>query len=317
MEILSFRDERNLTNTEILNYYKQLKEYLINTPHENITKGSLSICKTINPIIRQILKGTCGYELIIDGNDKINGLTGIYAHTHQSKMDHVNLIASNPNHTIILNSDVLSNFYKMILSINGVVYVNKFNKESKTKAKLEMMRLLLNDKSVTIFPESAWNLSPNKLHLPLYIGIVDIARKTGKPIIPVVQEYYYDNSKLDGIERIKKVHVVYGEPIFVGQLDNPYEKLEEYSNSISTIRWNLIDKNKTYKRSEISNCEYINFLKGCIRNLKNAGIDIKDENKGIYGSNDDFYLFHHINSIDYDNNGNLLPTEYIRKLRGN
>lgn len=317
MKILSFSEEQKLTNKEIIDYYKCLKEYLITSPHENITKGSLSICKTINPIVRQILKRNCGYELIIEGNDKIRGLTGIYAHTHQSKMDHVNLIASNHNHTIILNSEVLSTFYKMVLSINGVVYVNKFDKESKKKAKLEMMRLLLSEKSVTIFPESAWNLSPNKLHLPLYMGFIDMAKKTGKPIIPVVQEYYYDNSKLDGIERIKKVHVVYGNPIFVGQLDNPFEKLEEYSNQISTIRWDLISKNKSYKRNEISNYEYINFLKGCIRNLKNAGIDINVENAGIYGSKDDFYLFHHINSVDYDDNGNLLPTEYVRKLRGN
>lgn len=314
MEILTFKQENKLSKSELLKYYENLRDYLINTPHDCLTKGSLTFCKEINPMVRTILKKFCGYKMIIEGDKNIKNLVGIYAHTHQSKMDHVNMIASNPNHTILLNSAVLSDFYRKVLAINGVFYVNKFDKNSRERAKLEMMRLLLNEKSVTIFPESAWNLSLNKLHLPLYIGIVDIARKTKKPIIPVVQEYEYDNSKLDGIERIKSVHIKYGEPIYVSELDNPIEKLKEYSDVISTIRWNLIEEKGIYDRNAISNDVYINFLKSSIRNLKNSGIDVNVEKSGIYGANDDFYLFHHINALDFDENNNFLPTKYVRNL---
>ena len=59
---------------------------------------------------------------------------------------------------------------------------------------------------------------------------------------------------------------------------------------------------------------YINFLKGCIRNLENAGIDINVERDNLFGAHDDFYLFHHINAIDFDKDDNLLPTEHVRKL---
>jgi hypothetical protein len=31
-------------------------------------------------------------------------------------------------------------------------------------------------------------------------------------------------------------------------------------------------------------------------------------------ASDDFYLFHHVNDVDFDEKGNLLQTEYVRKL---
>lgn len=312
--ILSFGEEQKLSNKELINYYSRLRDYLKNTDHEGLSKGSLTICPYINPLVRKVLNNYCGYDIETRYDSDINGLDGIYAHTHQSKMDHVNIIATNPNHTILLNSIILSELYKMVLRINGVYFVDKNSKGSKAKSKLEMIRLLLDDRSITMFPESAWCLSPNKLHLPFYIGIVDIAKKTGKPIIPAVQEYIYDESKLDGKERIKKVIVRYGNPIYVSETDNIFEKLEEYSEWISTARWKLISEKGLISRTDVNNDLYINYLKGNIRNLKNAGIDINVERNGLFGANDDFYLFHHINDIAFNESGELLPTELVRKL---
>ena len=313
-KILSFKEEIKLTHCEKIKYFSQLQEYLKNTPHEGLSKGSLSICETINPFVRSILTAFCGYENNVTYFSDVSGLNAIYAHSHQSKMDHVNFITSNPNHTILMNSCVLSELYKMILRINGVCFVDKSSRDSKAMAKKEMIRLLLNDKSITMFPESAWNLSPNKLHLPLYYGVVDIARKSGMPIIPVVQEYTYDERKLDGIERVKSVNIKYCEPIFVGFNDDIDQKLQLLSDVISTARWEMIEQKGVFTREEIDNSIYINFLKGCIRNLENAGIDINVEKQHLLGANDDFYLFNHINAVDFDDDGNLLPTEYMRKL---
>ncbi len=314
MEILTTNEEKKLTNIGLLNYYEELRDYLIRTPHESLTKGSLTTCEKINPMVRVILNKFSGYEIIVEGNESLKGLQGIYAYTHQSKMDHVNFIATNPNHTILLNSVILSNFYKLILSLNGVVYVDKSNKESKQRAKLELMRLLLLGKSITIFPESAWNCSPNKLHLPLYIGFIDMAKKTGSPIIPVVQEYIYDEKKQDGIERIKSVHVRYGKPIYVMETDDSFQKMEEYSTVISTMRWELIEENGIVQREEVSNFQYMNYLKGIIRNLKNAGIDIEVEKQGIFGANDAFYLFHYLNAVNYNSKGEFEEPEHVKKL---
>ena len=314
MKILTYNEEMLLSNTELIKYYEQLKEYLLNTPHEHLTKGSLTICQKINPEVRETLNRYVKYDIITQGNENLDGLIGIYAHTHQSKMDNVNFIATNPNHTILLNSAVLNIFYKTILKINGVVFVNKSDNENKRQVKLELMRLLFHGKPITMFPESCWNCSPNKLHLPLYLGVVDMAKKTGLPIIPVTQEYVYNEKKLDGIERVKCVYVKYGQPISVSKSDNLFKKLEEYSEAISTMKWDSMKEKDQCQRKNITNFQYINYLQGIIRNLKNAGISIDVERQGIYGAIDDFYLNHYINDVQYDSYGEYIEPEKVKKL---
>lgn len=290
MIFLSSKEEQQLSLNERRYYYQRLREYLISTKHEHLSKGSLTFC---------------GYPIYIDG-ENVKGLTGVYAYTHQDKFDHVNFVVGNPNHTILLNSKILAPIYKMALNINGVIYVDKDSKEDKNIAKLEMMRLLLENKGITIFPESAWNLSPNKLLLPMHIGMVDMARKTGVPIIPVVQEYSY-KSVSDEKEHIDYVRLRYGHPIYVQESDDLQEKLEEVRESMATIRWNLCEEKGLFSRESISIFEYIDFIRTSIRNLEKAGIDIKIEERGIFGANDSFYENHYLNAVDYNENGIMLP----------
>lgn len=309
--VLTTKEEGQLTLNQRISYYKQLREYLLETKHENLSKGSLTICPKLNPILRKTLNDFCGYDIYVDNND-FEGLVGLYAFTHQDKFDHVNFLVSNPNHTILLNSAVLAPIYKFVLNLNGTVYVDKSSKEDKQRVKLELMRLLHNGKSITIFPESTWNLSPNKLHLPMYIGMVDMARKTGLPIIPAVQEYEYIN-KNDGKEHIDYVYVNFGNPIFVEPSDDLFEKLKEVSTAFATLRWNEIEKKGIHTRQDITNADYINFIRASRRNLENAGIDINVEQQYIFGSNDPFYQNHFLNAVDYTEKGELLEAPMVLK----
>ena len=309
--VLTLKEEEQLTLNQKLSYYQQLKEHLLKTKHENLSKGSLTICPKLNPILRKTLNKFCGYDIQVENND-FKGLIGIYAFTHQDKFDHVNFLVSNPNHTILLNSVVLAPIYKSLLNLNGTVYVDKSSKEDKQRVKLELMRLLHSGKSITIFPESAWNLSPNKLHLPLYVGMVDIAKKTGLPIIPAVQEYEYIN-KNDGKEHIDYVCVHFGNPIYVKPTDDIFEKLEEVSTAFATLRWNEIEKKGIHNRKIITNEDYINFICASRKNLENAGIDINVEQQYIFGSNDSFYQDHFLNAVDFNEKGELLESPKILK----
>ena len=292
MIILTSKEEKKLSTKERIKYYEELKDYLLITKHENLSKGSLTICPKINPIVRKTLQDFCGYKIYAENN----------------------FVVANPNHTILLNSKVLSPLYKAMINMNGVVYVDKASKEDKNRVKLELTRLLYQDKSITMFPESAWNLSPNKLHLPLYIGMVDMARKTGLPIIPTVQEYEYKN-KHDGLEHIDYVNVKFGNPIYVKITDDLEDKLEETSTAFSTLRWNLIERKGIYRREDITEEEYINFVKASIHNLEKAGIDMSVEQQYIFGANNPFYEDHYLNAVDWDQHGHLLdsPKKIIKK----
>lgn len=63
-KILSLKEELQLSQKVLLIHYSKLREYLLMTPHESLTNGSLNVCKRINPIVRETLKKLCGYQII-------------------------------------------------------------------------------------------------------------------------------------------------------------------------------------------------------------------------------------------------------------
>lgn len=76
-----------------------------------------------------------------------------------------------------------------------------------------------------------------------------------------------------------------------------------------------MEENGIYDRNEITNFDYINFLKGNYKNLEFGKIDIDNERKHIFGADDYFYKLHHINDIPFNNEGELLDTKEVRKIK--
>jgi 1-acyl-sn-glycerol-3-phosphate acyltransferase len=195
----------------------------------------------------------------------------------------------------------------------GLVLVEKGNKHNNNNAKFDMINLLLNGHSITYFPEGTWNLSPNKLHLPLSYGFLDTAQKANVPVIPAVNEYTYDNS--NGKSVITKIHTRYGKPIYISENDDIFEKLEEYKEAISTIKYELMEEKGIFSRKETSTEEYKTFLKESYKNLKLGKLNWEKETKNIFGASDEFYDFHYINDVPYDAQGNMIDKPETHKLK--
>ena len=51
-----------------------------------------------------------------------------------------------------------------------------------------------------------------------------------------------------------------------------------------------------------------------MRDWRVPGNDINEERMQVFGAMDDFYLFHHINDVAFNENDELLPTEYVSEL---
>ena len=80
------------------------------------------------------------------------------------------------------------------------------------------------------------------------------------------------------------------------------------------MRWDLIAEKGIFERKVIKNTEYINFVKGNLRNLEMGKIRIEVERAGIQGANSECFKFQHINDVPWDAWGNLLQTEEVRRL---
>lgn len=61
--------------------------------------------------------------------------------------------------------------------------------------------------------------------------------------------------------------------------------------------------------------DYINYVKGNIKNLKMGKIDINIERVGIQGQEQDFYKFQHINDVSWDEWGELRQTDEVERLK--
>lgn len=99
-----------------------------------------------------------------------------------------------------------------------------------------MMDVLQHGKDLVVFPEGTWNLSPNALHLPLYWGIIDIAKQMGKPIIPLCIEYTDE-----------EILTKFGSLITVSGNDGKQEKAEELSAAFSTLKCMNISRYTTVR----------------------------------------------------------------------
>ena len=321
-KLLSMKEERTLSNSELEKYYEKLRQFVLERKLQTTTPGALTIApklkKAVNKLDAFVTKLLAGghIECITDGTENIPEGGVLFANNHQGILDNLCWIPSNPRHSLILHTSDASKFLIFIQLCTGLVLVNKNDpndKKNRADAKLDMIHILLKGHTVWYFPEGAWNMSPNKLHLPMSFGFLEVAKKAGVPVVPVATDLTYDTSTDAG--KITRMHIRYGKPIYVSITDDLGEKLEEYEEALSTLRWELMEEKGIFHRDQITNWDYINYLKGTYRALaqKNPKIGAKGiadiERRNLRGASDDFYLFHHINDVPFNEAGQLLDTE--------
>lgn len=311
-KVLTTKEEEQVE--DLCAYYVKLREYLKNAKYTHQNEVALKIKEKLNILTKKILKYVLKYDIKIDGLENVPTGPVIYASSHQDFFDIINSIYANPEHCLTLNASNIRTALKLLLLINGVIFIKRDSKESRYLATVEMEKALAKGKSINLYPEATWNCTPSKLHLPFNVGMMRMAKRMNVPVIPVVQEYTYDETKLDGKSHVKSVHIAFGEPVYVKTEDDVFEKLNEFDEKFSTIRWNLIEEKGLFKADEMSNKIYTNFIKARIRDWKIPNNNIYEERNAVFGSSDERYLFYPVNDVDFDENDNLLPTEYVRKL---
>ena len=300
-QVLSIKEENQLSKEELKEYYQNLRDYIRKRKLTNTTVGATTIApllkKPTDKIATALIKTFTqkDVEWRYDGTENIPDGPVIFGHTHQGILDNFAWIPTTNKHAIVLHS-IKTNKLLLYAQYNtGLVLVKKGDKQSSNSAKLDMIQLLREGHSIVYFPESAWRLSPNKLHLPMRYGIIDTAKKAQVPIIPVVDMYSYNEKG-----QITKIHTRYAKPIDVQDYDNLSDKLLEYQEALSTTFWDLLEENGVYERNAISNASYINYLKSNLNALKLGHIDIEEERRQLYDSDNEFYLFHHINDVSFN-----------------
>ncbi len=221
-------------------------------------------------MIERLLRGT---KIKIVNKEQINIVRGvkgpiIFAPTHCGKFDiqtlaevlwqyRWSLLSGDPNFL----PGTVEGYW---LQFHGVIYVDRDDKEWRTRAKQEMITHLRNGGNIMMYPEGTWNLSPNLPMLPLFRGIADIAKETNATIVPFAQEIDDKN---------KTYYVKIGEPIY--PTEEPLSILEDLRSQMAEMKWSLIEelpfckvdyeKDKLYSEwdryieKRLSECSYYTF----------------------------------------------------------
>ena len=122
---------------------------------------------------------------------------------------------------------------RFALGMNGVITVDRSNKESRAEAFSKMIAILNRSGNILLFPEAAWNFSPNEIVTKLHWGAIKLAKSANANIVPVA------------------LHMV-GDDCFVF-IGSPVEyNVEALRDAMATLVWELINQNPSVQRKNIT-----------------------------------------------------------------
>ncbi len=185
----------------------------------------------------------------------------IYACTHIGGNDIQRVFEAIKEHAYLFLGDP-KGLYKdisgLLLFLNGVINMETKDKTDRFIAKKRAIELLNKNGNLLIFPEGAWNITPNLLVMDLYKGAVLMARETGADIIPVAIEQY-DNDFFVSIGKNIKM-----DDYSALSLDDLNIVLKD---AMGTQKWNIVEKHpqsrkdlnideKDFAQSIVNKCPY-------------------------------------------------------------
>lgn len=146
------------------------------------------------------------------------------------------------HHFVLLGKQPLEIMDKIAFWLNGVIWVDRKNKVSKALAKEKMISVLKSGTNLLMFPEGTWNRSSNKIMLPLYWGVIDIAKESGAPMIPIILEY-----------TPKVCYAKIGEPVYIQSSADKCKEIVLLRDKMATLRYELWSSQPITHRTDLDN----------------------------------------------------------------
>jgi 1-acyl-sn-glycerol-3-phosphate acyltransferase len=257
---------------EFLNDIKNGTSYSIKDRYEKdqtLTKNEIKFRKLISPLLRFGFKFTTSYQLIIDRKNKYikyENIGNIYIVNHR-QADDIVLAANaiNTNAAILFGNKTLvyETTNGLGLDLNGVILLDRDDKDSRKNVMLDMEDKLLKGMNVVVYVEGYWNTHPTILMQEHNIGAYKLAQKLNTSIIPVV--LHYDE------EGIKKCYARVLDKVSISKEEDVFKVKDETMDVMTKNLYELMEKYSAYKRSSLETVIPLNERwENLIRNLAKA-----------------------------------------------
>lgn len=193
----NFFELRKMSIEKISEYYKRYRQYQFENGME---LKNTKIREKIHSFLVSLIK----IDRFISG-EKINIISKentktkrpiIFACTHIGGNDVQRVFEAIKDPAYLFLGDpkeLYKDFSGFLLKLNGVICIETNDKMDRMFGKERALELLNKNGNLLIFPEGAWNISPNQPVMDLYNGTVDLAKKANAEIVPVAIEQYNNN----------------------------------------------------------------------------------------------------------------------------
>ena len=244
---LSLFKKRKMAIEKLVEYYAEYRIYCFEKGDK--LKG-IEMRKKIYPLVKLILKIdqilSLEKNVIIEDkhNPKAKG-PKIFACTHIGGNDiqRTFQIIKVPAYLMLGDPGIL---YKMPiyqgLKMNGVIPLETKNKKDRKIAYSRAIELLNKNGNLLIYPEGAWNVTPNQVVMKIFTGTVRIAMETGADIIPIGVEQYDKNFYFNIGENYK---------ISKNSSKTIEELNSELRDKLATLKWEIMETQGMLNRIEV------------------------------------------------------------------
>lgn len=239
---------KNYLENGVLMKLRIFSYLLDNNPRKVISTTGIKVRKSVNWIFRHVMVPLSSKNrLHVERRASIpEGRKIIYAATHGFRDDAAYSLAATGRHSYVLVGAlniVLDSLWGLAFWFNGVILVDRFNKESRASTIDKIRYSLQKGTSVLMFPEATWNHSENQLVLKLFPGVYDAAVAEGALVVPVTT--IQDNGK---------VYAIVDEPFDISVYERE-KGLEVLRDKMATLKYELMEKYSRAKRSDIGDAK--------------------------------------------------------------
>lgn len=272
--LVQYLKKQKLTEEEFQKYLDYLDEYYFQKRKETFENGGPNNFyinerkKLYKYVLRPLLvaqKSLSGFKVIVDSDERVEvDRPKIFAVTHIGKYDIEIVMQALKEHTFVLLGDAkymyntLDGFF---IEMNGVIYLNVYNKEDCHIAKTTVIKILQQGGNVMWYIEGIWNTSPNRIVLPFPYGIIEAALRSNAVIIPVAIEQY---DKLFALRIGKHIDINAGKSFYANEKQFKMDISRELKDELATLKWLIWEKYGRGLRQDIPNDYHEKYVEGKI-----------------------------------------------------
>lgn len=245
-------DERRSREEKFLELY-----YSVRKKSESgiLSRLSLKTRKKIHRLVLSIIimknhLSGFSYEMIGDQRTPADRPV-IFAVTHVGKFDIELAAEALKQHFYILTGDfehLQGTMDGLFLSLNGVIYFNESDKKDRAEVSERMIQHLTECGNLMYFPEGTWNMTPNLPLIPLYWGIISVARQGNALIVPVAAEQYGKRWKFN-------IGSHFDVLLYEDTVEGKTRAITDLRDTMATLKWSIWET-EPQKRSELTQTEW-------------------------------------------------------------